>query len=317
MSICNKYLSESITGDTVCTIYEQAKFFDMVDLANRCRSFIITNSASVFLEEDFTNLTRESLIDIFSDENLRSSELVHFKAACHWAQTACERRDKDVTPENMRNVLGEALKCIRFPLMSAEDFTKYVSQSDILSAPEQVLLFRHFIMKGFPSKECEFSALPRACTRLVTPVPNLEGDREVKLNQVVIKIEVSHDLHLVSFSMPKQEEIQSVLIVDENDREIPAKVPVFKKDSSSFVFDPPLLLCSKCAQLQVNLNRLTKVRNIYNKSLLTHESQTFFEDLQISHFKVKNRVYNFGEITVWVTMAPAKLKELVFKRGQW
>lgn len=51
-----------------------------------------------------------------------SSELVVFKAAQTWAEAECERQELAPTVENLREVLGPALKLIRFPLMDVSEF---------------------------------------------------------------------------------------------------------------------------------------------------------------------------------------------------
>nr|KAF6400458.1 BTB domain containing 2 [Rousettus aegyptiacus] len=68
-----------------------------------------------------------------------------------------------VTPENKRKVLGEALALIRFPLMTIEEFAAGPAQSGILVDREVVSLFLHFTVN--PKPRVDFIDRPRCCLR--------------------------------------------------------------------------------------------------------------------------------------------------------
>lgn len=53
-----------------------------------------------------------------------------------WSEAECVRQQLPVTPENQRQVLGNALSLVRFPLMSKEEFTAGPAQSGLLNYSE-------------------------------------------------------------------------------------------------------------------------------------------------------------------------------------
>lgn len=61
-----------------------------------------------------------------------------------WAEAECSRQNLPPTPENQRTVIGKALKLVRFPLMSMEEFANGAAQSGILTDREAVQMFLYF-----------------------------------------------------------------------------------------------------------------------------------------------------------------------------
>jgi len=66
-----------------------------------------------------------------------------FLFSYRWATSQCERQGLTVTPKNQRSVLGKAISLIRFPLISAEDFSLKIIPNGILAAEEALLLLQH------------------------------------------------------------------------------------------------------------------------------------------------------------------------------
>lgn len=77
-----------------------------------------------------------------------------------WSAAECERQGLPVTTENQRNVLGRALKLIRFPLMTVDEFAGCAAQSGLLLDKEVVSLFLYFIVN--PKPAIDFIETPRS-----------------------------------------------------------------------------------------------------------------------------------------------------------
>lgn len=61
-----------------------------------------------------------------------------------WAEAECMRQGCGSGGRQQRSVLGQALKLIRFPLMTVEEFAQGPAQSNILTDAEVVQLFLYF-----------------------------------------------------------------------------------------------------------------------------------------------------------------------------
>lgn len=59
---------------------------------------------------------------VLERDTLGVREVRLFNAVVRWSEAECQRQQLQVTPENKRKVLGEALALIRFPLMTIEEF---------------------------------------------------------------------------------------------------------------------------------------------------------------------------------------------------
>lgn len=72
-----------------------------------------------------------------------------FKIAvrCRWGQAECRRQGVDENdPREMRRVLKEPLKYIRFPLMGKEEFALNVADKNVLDESELTPLFTGFLV---------------------------------------------------------------------------------------------------------------------------------------------------------------------------
>ena len=78
-----------------------------------------------------------------------------------WAAAECVRQGHAVNGRHQRLVLASALKLIRFPLMSVEEFAQGPAQSGILTDAEIVKLFLYFSVN--PKPTIDFIVLPRCC----------------------------------------------------------------------------------------------------------------------------------------------------------
>lgn len=77
-----------------------------------------------------------------------------FTCGIRWADFFCKRRGLEPVPENLRGALGEIIYKVRFPLMTAEEFTYDVIPTKVLTSEEQVQIFKFFCLgaNGGPSR---------------------------------------------------------------------------------------------------------------------------------------------------------------------
>ncbi|KAL3090466.1 hypothetical protein niasHT_027161 [Heterodera trifolii] len=75
----------------------------------------------------------------------RSNELENLgKRALRWADEKCRQKGIECSAENRREMLGQALFNIRFPLMSAKDFTKSVVPTGVLTTEEMFGVYQYY-----------------------------------------------------------------------------------------------------------------------------------------------------------------------------
>lgn len=102
--------------------------------------------------EGFVDVDLKTFESILARDSLNCKEINLFEAALVWAHCACQKLDLDPTlPANKRKVLGAALRLIRMPTMSLEEFANGVAQSGILTPQETIEVFLHFTARRKPA----------------------------------------------------------------------------------------------------------------------------------------------------------------------
>jgi len=147
---CVRYLETSLKASNACLLLSQSRLFEEPELMQRCWDVIDAQAEIALKSEGFTDIDSPTLLTIMQRETLNCSELTVFSAACEWAKAECIRRDEQVTPAMMRNVLGQAMQCIRFPAMSVEEFADFAVKSDMLDLQEITDIFLNFTAKEKP-----------------------------------------------------------------------------------------------------------------------------------------------------------------------
>ncbi|WAR22146.1 BTB6B-like protein [Mya arenaria] len=155
---CEHFLQTAIDVNNVCSLFNQASFYQMDLLQCKCLDFICMNANDVFLTDDFLQLTPLSLNEILKAGALGvEEELDVFKAAVRWAKHHCEKKGFEPTPTNQRAWLAEALYRIRLPIIPVAEFTSFVVESELLTSEEQVQLYKHMTSHRNPDTDEEMA----------------------------------------------------------------------------------------------------------------------------------------------------------------
>jgi len=106
------------------------------------------------------------LCTVLRRDSLRIDELPLYQALVRWSVETCKKKGLPVTPENQREVLGCALRLVRYNQMSVQEFAEHVAMSKLLTDSELVNIFLHFTLNA-PATDLatplsiEFPAAPR------------------------------------------------------------------------------------------------------------------------------------------------------------
>lgn len=100
--------------------------------------------------ECFVEIDIHTLETVLARETLNCKEMNLFEAALNWAGAECSRREIESTPQNKRNVLGDALYLLRIPTMTLEEFANGAAQLGILTDQETINIFLNFTAQNKP-----------------------------------------------------------------------------------------------------------------------------------------------------------------------
>ncbi|XP_041379498.1 BTB/POZ domain-containing protein 6-B-like [Gigantopelta aegis] len=148
--LCLKFLETSLTAENVCTILEQANFFNEDELHNKSMTYILENGKSTLESRDFLKLSQKSVLDVVKSDDLQADEKEVFQAAYEWAKHQCEQKHVAINTETLRTQLGDIVQQIRFPLLDREFFVQTVHPSGMLTAEEQLVFHNHATCNTLP-----------------------------------------------------------------------------------------------------------------------------------------------------------------------
>ncbi|KAE9554159.1 hypothetical protein FO519_002639 [Halicephalobus sp. NKZ332] len=159
--LCIEYLGGNLVPQNALVLLDQARKFEIPFLEELCLQLIDQSTTDVVESESFTNVSKETLLLIVVRDSLKINELVLFNAIIKWGTSEAARGELEPTSENLKTILSDVIKHIRFPLMNQEEFAKNVVPSKLLDDAEVVEVFCYFTMKK-EKPLIRFDSHPRA-----------------------------------------------------------------------------------------------------------------------------------------------------------
>ncbi|KAH3792620.1 hypothetical protein DPMN_146117 [Dreissena polymorpha] len=145
---CELFLKERIDPNNVCMILDQAIRFDYQGLKQQCLDFIENKSKCVLEADAFVEISKEGLKEVLEMNRMLCSESEVYLACKRWASKRIESTGRQATGEEIWNTLGdEIINLIRFPSMTSEEFTDFVSNDNVLTKEETLSVFQTLIKK--------------------------------------------------------------------------------------------------------------------------------------------------------------------------
>jgi BTB/POZ domain-containing protein 1/2 len=175
---CVDFLKTNLKADNAFMLLQQARLFDETQLAEMCLNIIDKNSCESFSSECFLDLDLETLMLILKRDTLGIREYKLYYYLTKWAQSQCAKKNITINRENQKTVLGDALKYVRFPLMTKEEFALVMSdhESRLIDDDSIIDLFVNLTLSNNNStssilntsttalpKKLSFNDTPRCC----------------------------------------------------------------------------------------------------------------------------------------------------------
>lgn len=139
-SICEQFLLQNLTMESVCGALELAITFDRIELRQALMKEIMETTDGLFASDSFKNCTPGILKRILECESLNCTEKAVFDACVVWSENACIK--ENLNPSEMLNIreqLGECLHLIQFAVMDREDISRCVVKYNELFTREELL----------------------------------------------------------------------------------------------------------------------------------------------------------------------------------
>lgn len=129
---CFRFLSETVSVDSLCQTYHLALTYGSDGLVEFCERQIGRHSGEILASEGFLSSNRDIVLSILQMDSLNCKETVVFNACIEWAN------HPDQPTAQLRDVLGSLLYQIRFGTMSFEEFIScYKAHKDLFTDAER------------------------------------------------------------------------------------------------------------------------------------------------------------------------------------
>ena len=169
---CTEYLEENLDASNACLLLDHSLLFEESELIQRCWDVIEAQSEEVLQSDGFTGIEYQTLEQILNHDTLDAKETAVFAAAKRWAEAECTRQGRHCSPQQCREVLGDALYLLRLPTMKTVDFADGAANSGLLSTQETLDLFFYLTASHKPKLQfptnCRKKRL-RRCLRFRGP----------------------------------------------------------------------------------------------------------------------------------------------------
>lgn len=157
---CRSSVKGFISTSIVCKVMEIAHRFNDTEIFEICLKKVDAHTPDFFFTEEFLNMCPSCIYKIVQRDSIFASEKVVFDQVDRWSKEECKRRGLPEKAENQREVLGDILKEIRFPMLEHQFLNDVVCETGILNDKEKVDILRQQL-KAKCTKLCMFKKRER------------------------------------------------------------------------------------------------------------------------------------------------------------
>lgn len=151
LSICAKFLADSLTINNVHFAYDLANLHDLNELNEVCEEMITTETEAIFESTSFLKYSKSVLSHILKFDTFSCAETKVLDATMAWVKAASGKNT--VTREMVQTHLGDLFKQIRFASMKIEEFAALIpTYGDIFSFDEYKEIVQMIASKDYQPK---------------------------------------------------------------------------------------------------------------------------------------------------------------------
>jgi len=136
-----EFMEQDVTAEKACTLFVEGR--KLLNEPAFGLAFIEENIEDIIKTDGFVDLPRDCLEGILRSNKLSIDEGDLWNGVDSWAKAECRRLSKKSDGPTKREVLGDTLKLVRFPLMEMTDLCTKVQPANVLSQEELLSLFTY------------------------------------------------------------------------------------------------------------------------------------------------------------------------------
>jgi hypothetical protein len=139
---CSHYLQTSVDEERVCAVLQTAHDFHIDDLRTNALKFILNTGEPCLESKSVLSLSPECLRLVIESDDLKCKEEIIYQKIIDWSTKRCQDQNLTANDESIRQILGDLLYLVRFPIMERKYFTENVSKKSLLTLDEIVKVYQ-------------------------------------------------------------------------------------------------------------------------------------------------------------------------------
>ena len=152
---CIYNLKSNLDEERACLVLQSAHDLHLDDLHANVLKFILNSGEGCLESNSFLRLSPECLQLVIESDDLKCKEEIICQKIIEWSTKRCHDQNLTVNDENIREVLGDLLYLVRFPIKERKYFTENVSKKCLLTLNEIVKVYQSLddeVIGVFPTK---------------------------------------------------------------------------------------------------------------------------------------------------------------------
>ncbi|XP_055330299.1 BTB/POZ domain-containing protein 3-like [Paramacrobiotus metropolitanus] len=143
VQLCSNFVVSQLTADNCLATLKQAVFWHADNIVDECLALVDHHSVAMLQSDQFDGITQETLQRILQRKTLLAEEHMIYLAVERWAAAACSSNAVEASAANRRQMLGDALFHVRFPLLNNTELADGPGKSGLLTESELLSLFMY------------------------------------------------------------------------------------------------------------------------------------------------------------------------------
>ena len=163
---CGVCLSDGLNVRNVIQVLETSFIIEDKELESTCLQLIVQKLITVFTGTEILAASLQAMEVILRMDSIPLKEIVIYKTCIAWAKHQLQfnnSTENQPTDRQIREILGDLLYMIRFPVMEVSEFVEISEGRTILTPEEKTSIF-YFLTAKKKGSQLTFSTEPRRFT---------------------------------------------------------------------------------------------------------------------------------------------------------
>src|SRR6218665_939835 len=160
---CCLHLSENLNVNNVIEVLEASVIIDDTELERKCLQLIVQEPRTVLTGTEILTASRLTMKIILQMDSITIEETVIYETCIAWAKHQLQTQnpaENHPTDQQIRDILGDLLYMIRFPIMQVTEFAEITEIQTILTPEEKMSIF-YFLTTKMKDFQLMFPTEPR------------------------------------------------------------------------------------------------------------------------------------------------------------